>query len=495
MFKRLLLLGITLSASAICAQNHFDIQMSHPGEIYGLGAVDIEQLADSGYLILSSTGSIGMDSAVLTRTDELGNIIWSNVYCAPGMGIGLGYLEKSDPAKYYLIVGSLVSMIDTSGMVVWSKMYGAMISYVTHTRLGELVCTNTVTYTSGDYRIGVFKVDNTGAVLWATVIDSMVNDGVRGITTVPLSNGTDEYIVIGKCYMEYGQYNVVSCISESGLLIWNKLFEPNFTFEEIGTAQDSAVYIAGYYGGPISGFILKMKHDGTISFLKGHSAGAFLSMSCGSDIHFYESGGATLFICAIDTAGNLLWAKNNSYQGLSIAAYTQTHTYDGGVALVGMGCVSSNQMTCDMHLMKIDSLGNSGCIQQVAPVTFNNISIIETTDYYQHPMTVTVSNFSLSESIFAVNDAYFCGITYNSENILKTEESLIFPSPANNSFAIRGEGNNNMQVTIHNSLGQTIFVKRDYSYGQEVDCSSLNNGAYLILIDNVALDQRLIIAR
>lgn len=495
MLKRLLVLGFTLISSAICAQYHFDIEMSHPGEVYGLGAVDLEQLADSGYMILSSTGSSSYDSAVVTRTDQMGNIIWSNVYKGSGMGIGLGYLVKSDPTKYYLIVGSLVTLIDTSGAVVWSKSCSQMINYVTHTQQGELVCANTVTHSSGDYRIGVFKLDNTGTVLWATVIDSMVNDGVRGITTVPLSDGTEEYIVIGKCYMEYGQLNVASCISESGLLMWNKLIDPNLNFQAIETAEDSAVYIIGNHGNPISGFILKIKHNGTISFVKDIGAGGSLSMSCGSYIHLYNSGGTTLFNCAIDTGGNVLWAKNNSYTGLDISAYAHVHSNDGGIAITGVGCVNTNPTTCNMHLMKIDSAGNSGCNQQNTSVSLTNISITETTDYFQHPMAITFSNFSLSESLFPIDGTYYCGISDYSNTTVPIEQPVLFPSPANNSFAIRCDGINSAQVTIRNSLGQTVFVQHDYSYGQDVDCSSLNNGAYLILIDNVVLSQRLIIAR
>jgi hypothetical protein len=139
-------------------------------------ATDFEVTADGGYIITGYTSAASQpaDTNILVvRTDSTGNVIWSKVYGGAAFDIA-NSIEKG--TNTYIIGGSTKSFgppgrngyllnIDTAGLLIWSNSYGgnseeAFIDASPTSDNGVIAIGN---FYSSDFKIYVVKTDSSGS--------------------------------------------------------------------------------------------------------------------------------------------------------------------------------------------------------------------------------------------------------------------------------------------------------------------------------------------
>jgi hypothetical protein len=68
-------------------------------------------------------------------------------------------------------------------------------------------------------------------------------------------------------------------------------------------------------------------------------------------------------------------------------------------------------------------------------------------------------------------------------NVNADENISIYPNPGTGIFWIQGLGKES-EITVHNTLGETILIKRIFSDSSEIDLSSESSGVYYIKVNN-----------
>ena len=197
----------------------------------GFGGSDQEQmynvleLVNGDLLIVGGTSSygLGVGDAFIVKTTNSGNLIWSKNYGGPGNESY--YSAKLLNDGNIVVVGMttsygagnddiLLSKIDTSGVVLWTKIYGGTNidrgEQVEENEDGELILvgySNSVG--SGDYDKVLLNIDNTGVVNWIKAYGYLVEDEVdRWGNPMVLSQDSGVVMVGGTKSFGFGDENI-----------------------------------------------------------------------------------------------------------------------------------------------------------------------------------------------------------------------------------------------------------------------------------------------
>lgn len=138
----------------------------------------IEHTSDGGYII---TGGKGGEGAIIVKTDESGNIEWSESLGVQGSGRAYCAQETSDGGYIitgsigYYTTGSAVWLIktDSDGKEIWSKIFGGSVlagesggdvgEWVVETNDGGYVIVGyTYSYGAGNTDVWLIKTDSEG---------------------------------------------------------------------------------------------------------------------------------------------------------------------------------------------------------------------------------------------------------------------------------------------------------------------------------------------
>lgn len=154
---------------------------------------------------------------------------------------------------------------------------------------------------------------------------------------------------------------------ESGNLIWTKTFDAvdNLHGRAIKQTSDHGFIIAGDNVHAVSNIpeahIIKTDSVGMLLWSKllpspsGSIAQDVLVLP-GGEVVIVGQFGNDIFLIKLDIAGNTMWTKIYSFQGVQIA-YQLCQTNDGGFAITGI-FQPGGPATSDVLLLKTDSLGN-----------------------------------------------------------------------------------------------------------------------------------------
>jgi len=218
---------------------------------------DFKQASDGGYLLSGSTfttGGNGFDFW-LTKTDRLGNVIWSKTYGTAATEFARAVVETSD-GGYALVgrsddgldVGILLVKTDADGNETWSNLYGGVGEDeawgIAETLDNQLVITGQSTsFGAGDQDVYLAKIALDGSFQWFQTFGGTDDDFAFDV--LPLATGG---MLVGGTTRSFGagDYDVYLLkITDNGTLNWQKTY--GGAFGEWGT------YIAAL---PAGGFAL-----------------------------------------------------------------------------------------------------------------------------------------------------------------------------------------------------------------------------------------------
>jgi len=407
-----------------------NVVLNNPDESQSMFVIklDSDGVARWGRNPTGSSTNVGSSIGV----DDNENVFVSGTFGASQLTIGDITIYNNDPLNgdVYLL------KFDASGTPLWARTgrgtsneYTDAIAtdaqgnvYVTGTFFSPTITFDNIilTNTSGDYDIYIVKYNNDGVLQWAKKCGGSNYDIVRDIKT-------DH------------EGNVIICGHfESAVMYFGNL---SVTNPSIGTSDI---------------FVAKFNAEGTPLWAKkaGNSSadiGTGVAIDSGNNVYLSGSisssnvvfgnlpaissnGSYDIFVAKYNAAGTALWSKN-----------TGSVNYELGANAV----IDSN-----------DNLYVSGIISS-DPVFFDNQSI-GTTDY-------GIFTAQMRVGVLATED-------------FDTKKISIFPNPVKNSLTIQSD-TTNLPYRIVDLNGRSI-LKGQLQSSKTIDVSPLQNGMYLIQLDN-----------
>ncbi len=276
-------------------------------------AYSVSQTSDGGYVLTGFTESYGAGSRDLwlIKTDELGNLLWSNTVGLSNWDEGRAVIQTDDQG--FIVSGSITSYFtgtvdvllakfNSSGELMWTKSYGESgsesgLSVQQTADGGYVIAGYTSSWGAGSDDLYLLKTDSQGNIEWDQTFGGSQVDWGRSVQQT--ADGC--YIVTGYTSSYGSGYEDVWLIKtdEEGNLQWDRTYG--------GSQSDVGSNVQQTFEG---GYIISATTDS------------------------YGAGSKDLWIIKTDSNGNLQW--DGTYGG---SDWDRGHfieqTSDGGYIVAG----------------------------------------------------------------------------------------------------------------------------------------------------------------
>lgn len=461
---------ICLLAFSASAQTVFQKHFSQPVEYFSF-----QQTADSGFVLAGSKWNSGtVYDFCAVRIDENGSILWSK-----------DYPSAND---------DFLSSVKISGSA-------------------DLIFFGYSSNSNGDNDLSVMKTSSGGVLLWHssygnTNMELMVSGSENTSGEILFSGNRDTW-----------DEPVAMKANASGNIIWEKTFGTTGTQERAVASlltEDGGMAIAGEIGSAL--FLLKLDLDGNqqwmyeygsvhpqfissiyqtsdkgfvlsstdyrcdtsgcfpfISFFKTDSLGNIVWAKAvegfygwGKDGTETSDGGFVFtgqiqdsvvidkgaFLIKVNSNGDLLWAKSYGNTGIAGEGYYVRKTFDGGFAIAG---TENSQL----HFIKTDANGNSGCSEQNLSLLLSDMNISKTGSASLPPISISDFSFThvTSDNNFQMTDSLICfGLGVDEHN--GHPPVNVWPNPFSESAGLTisniEQGISNVELKIFDVFGKEV---------------------------------------
>jgi hypothetical protein len=418
-------------------------------------AYDVIETFDHGIISTGYYNSGGMGTNMfLYKTDSAGNFMWMHEYGGNNAETGFTVRQLSDSG--YVTAGFTNShstgnedvylvRTNAAGSLIWNKTY----SHSSDDRANSLALTNdggfimtgqTDAVGGTGYDIILIKTDSSGNLSWAKRFATASNE--TGNSVQQTSDGG--YIIAGTFTQSNSDDAFLLKTDSVGNLMWTK------KYDYLDHDNANKVLII-----PTGGFILT--GSTTASAIQSSS---FLSIMT-------------------DDSGNVIWSKTYGGNDGNIG-HGLVKANDGGYVMTGLGELYSNLL-----VVKIDSMGDSGCNDSIISVT------VDTTAFLGSPFVPNVS--SAGTSVVTTPSTTSGGTVTTLCLLVEIPEYKglmnglsIYPNPATKNFTIENKNKTGLKsVLIVNQLGKIIF-RDNFENTNEViiDAELLATGLYNVIVIN-----------
>lgn len=232
----------------------------------------VKQLYDNGFILLSNTNSFGPTTDILvTRTDSLGNQMWSIVYG------GNNYAEYAEEIEVvsntgFIIVGSVrpghenlyILRLNSEGDTLWSKTFTEHLSSegysidITNDN-GFIIGGTCDSLDDNNKKSYVIKTDSNGIMQWSKKYTTNFNEWCYSI----IKNNNSGYVMCGMSDSTLQNFEraFVRTIDNLGNVVIEKFFRPgvyNNAFNSIESTSDGGFVFCGYSKfGTLNAYIVK----------------------------------------------------------------------------------------------------------------------------------------------------------------------------------------------------------------------------------------------
>ena len=193
--------------SITCANAQTEVQFSFGGTQDDIGRSAI-QTDDNGYMILGQTYSYGQGNAdiLLTRTDSVGDILWSKTYGTTARDIG--YKLRKDPNGDYLMICWVLNAppsdddwyvlkVDNNGTVLQEQFFGGadddeVLNFEMTSDGGYIFSGSTRTFSIDAVDMWLIKTDGNLNVQWNKLYNTILQryDVTKEGRVINLSTGS-----------------------------------------------------------------------------------------------------------------------------------------------------------------------------------------------------------------------------------------------------------------------------------------------------------------
>jgi hypothetical protein len=474
---------------------------------------------DGGYLINGASFSFGAGSVdvVLVKLDNQGQTLWSKTYGTIDYDNAEYAIESSDKGivcagrsnqQAGLPSSAVIFKTDSVGNLLWSKSYGGtnndgLVYIIQAQNNGYAAVGNTQSTSSGSSDILFIRTDANGDTIFTRSYGTV--EAEYGTSVVQLPN--NDYLISGHQTTFVGGPPQADALlirtDSSGNMLWSKQYGDSlwedFTAIKILANGDFIVAGSTVTFGAGSYDILLMQTDSSGTPVWSRAFGGS-ETDAAYDLHIlpnsdfivsgytesygfgnYQGSDSTdIFLMKADAAGNLLWM--NAYgDGLQDEAFRSNLASDGGILIAGFTKNYQLSDSLQMMIIKTDSMGISGCHElPVIPVD-SSITMPYQPVVLNTLSGMTYSALSLISSTVTVPNDDACLYTKVSSEESVFETIKIYPNPFDNYLHITiHDFNKSAVISIFDVFGRVIFNKEVNSFPARIETGLFERGIYLV---------------
>ena len=377
--------------------SQFAFQSTYRGDNTNSGW-SVQQTKDGGYIMMGESFSFGAGSTdlFLTKTDRMGNILWSRNFGGKDSDYGRHIIQTKDGG--YIILGYTFSFgageadvylikTDPDGEILWSKTYGGEKNDYAYSILesndrGFIIIGETASFGAGDYDVFLLKTDWEGDLIWSKTYGGKKLDVGRSIQ----QTFDDGFIIAGETNsFGTGSYDVYLLrTDEDGKLLWTRTYGgkgidygrgvletidggymicgSSFSFGLGGEDEDAYLIKTDVQGNLIWSKIIGGDKTDYAHSVFGTKSDEYVPMPekfiITGHTKSFGSGETDVFLAKATRYGTILWYK--TYGGpLPDYGFSLQRTDDGGFIIIGESSNFGAQGS-DVYLIKTDRYGYSG---------------------------------------------------------------------------------------------------------------------------------------
>ena len=409
------------------------------------GGRSVDQTSDGGFVV---TGFSNYSNTIIVwKTNSTGDLLWTKGYYYGFSSEGESIMETSDHG--FLVCGyggNAINLVKTNdvGDTLWTRIISPNAPCRPYT-----LCETT----SGKYAVaGYTSTSANGTDFFLLTLDA---------SGTPLSFSTYGGTGDEQCF------SLIETLDHGFMLAGRTVFNLGNPYDDallIKTNASGAVEWASIYGDAIDEYAYDVKQVSDSGFIV---TGQKLNIPDNSP---------DAYLFRINSSGNVMWSKTYGGHGNDQAANVQILS-DGGFLLTGTTMDISVGST-DVYLIKTDSLGNSGCLENVVFTNRDTITL-----YTDHPIYSFTSGMNETTPSFFVSASYavntICTTIGIDENNLQNE-LLIYPNPSSGEFIVRSK-NTISSIEIYDQPGQNIYSRKLNSAESTIDLTHFAAGVYFVI--------------
>jgi hypothetical protein len=375
----------------------------------GFVGSSVEQTSDGGFIVAGSTvSSQFLGQTWLLRLDATGGIVWQKAYGS--FSSATPVVPEGPKVKQTLDGGFVVSSstnvsknteaawifkVDQTGNLIWQEAFtgignatafsidttfdgGFLVAGATSTTRGLLVAGSAL----------VLKLDSTGGLMWERTFAGEGNAFAYSVYHTSdggaiVSGGTS---LLGCCELADAW---LLKLDAAGNLLWQNKYQDNYSILfSVQETSDGGFVSAGI--GNLEIAVLRVDRTGTPIWQKNYGVsgrGVVHSVRQTSDGGFILAGssGTTAMpfnpnplVFRLDVSGNIVWQKE-FITGFYSEAFSAIQTSDGGFVTVGYAPVPTAPPTSPGIGALVFKLDAKGVIQHCTPLTDSNLVTSSTT--------------------------------------------------------------------------------------------------------------------
>ncbi|MFH1013443.1 MAG: C1 family peptidase, partial [Thermoplasmatota archaeon] len=362
------------------------------------GARSAYHTQDKGYILSGYTYQSGPHNAdvLLIKTNEDGDIQWSNTYGGDGREYGNSCIQTQDGT--YIVVGystsygsheinkdAYIAKIDSAGTLIWERHFGGddedEATSVCETASGDyLICGYTKSFGAGDNDVYIIRMNTDGHEQWNITVGGSNSD--RGSSIIPTSDGN--YVIVGATG-SFGaglrDYLLIK-ISPTGEVLCRNIYGQQQNYEwalSVCETEDNGFLLVGYcdvlFEELLDVYIVKTDANGNYAWEQRYGEGTFYDYGTSvvrQDDSYIITGVSKsklhsndIYLLSIDQTGNKIFSQkisgnNNDWANTIISTDNQN--------LIIAGQTNSNdEGQFDMMLTKMSLLDNTAPLTPEQP--------------------------------------------------------------------------------------------------------------------------------
>lgn len=370
-----------------------------------------------------------MNDAYVMRTDSLSNIIWAKQYGDATFSDDEFVASKPHPDGSLVMAGSTrtgpggtkdtyIVKIDVLGNLIWTKSFGS----ASFDELVDILITNSgAIYCIGSSTGGSFvvKLDAAGNMLWEKLYSSGGGSSFRGIKITPQNN----LIIGGFIFEAPANKGVVIELDTNGTILWSKKYTGsssinNLTFSDIAVLPGNEYALSGIEQ---NRFVAKIDQAGNLMWAKKNSfTGANsnveqIELSLDNNAIYLTGGNLYTFpfrqatLSKFSLSGNLLWEKE--YGGCNEDAFWSIIQDGNNLYLPGVTRTYGGGNTNTL-IIKADTAGFTSCFDNFTNATYLPFSpTVSVLTFNVSSPNFIYANYSTTVTNITVFDSLICTST------------------------------------------------------------------------------------